>query len=292
MGLGMKRLARSALVAAFVMMIGAGGAQALTPYVAPADFTPEDGPVAVSAAFASQFFTPSVGLEPGGFQAIGPDGAPIPYSSVRVEQNAAQMEFPVYSNGTYRITSGAILGPVAQMVGVDGAWRALQAGEIPPEGAPLSTLQTVTLADAYVTRGRPNEGALSGPSTGLVIQPVTHPNRISVAEGLSLQLNFNGAPFPNMPFVLYAANDPETKLDTTFVTGADGRALIRFPSAGRYLIAIRHRGEAPAGSAAQVLSYTTTLTVEAYDVLPALPAAEEPRDRRRSRPQRDTRSRL
>lgn len=288
----MRKTLLSALAAAALFAF-ASPSHALTAYILPQEFTPEEGPAAVQAAYASTFFTPDVALDPSAFFALAPDGTRAPYSAARIEGAAAIVEFPMYSRGTYRLSSGEILGQPAQMVGIDGSWRALAPGETPPEGAPLSTLQTVTLAESYVTNGRPSDEALAATTGRLTIQPISHPNRISVAEGLNVQLNFDGAPFPNMPLVLYAANDPETKMDVTFVTGADGRALVRFPGPGQYVIAIRHRADAPAGAAAQVHSFTTTLTVEAFDTLPPLPEVEEEEERpRRMRPMRDPRSRL
>ncbi|MGE0595806.1 MAG: DUF4198 domain-containing protein [Hyphomonadaceae bacterium] len=287
----MRNFTRSALAAAALIAF-TSPAHALTAFVLPQDFTPDEGPVAVQAGYASTFFTPSVGLEPSGFFALAPDGSRAPYAGARIEGNAAVVEFPMYSRGTFRISSGEVLGQPTQMVGVDGSWRALGAGETPPEGAPVSTLQTVTLAESFVTNGRPNDDVLDDRTGRLNLQPITHPNRISVADGFNVQLNFDGAAFPNMPLVLYAANDPDTDIETTFVTGADGRALVRFPGAGQYVIAIRHRGNAPAGAAAQVQSFTTTLTVEVFDTLPPLPEVEEESPRRRTRPARDPRSRL
>ena len=286
----MRTFGHAVFAAAALAIFSAGAAHAHTPFILPADFTPDDGAASVNAAFASQFFAPTIALDPNRFTALDPNGVSTPYTSVRIEQLAARLQFPLYDRGTYRLSSGEILGPVTQMIAADGGWRAMAPGEVPPEGVQTNSLQTVTSADAYISRGRPNDTVLSAASGRLAIQPITHPNRISVADGLTLQLNFDGAPFPNMPFVLYASGDADTDVDTTFVTGADGRAVIRFPAAGQYVIAVRHRANAPAGSEAAVRSYTTTLTVEVFDVLPPMPPeVQEPRDRRR---QRDNRSRL
>ena len=107
-----------------------------------------------------------------------------------------------------------------------------------------------------------------------------------LAQGFDVELLFDGRPFPNMPIVLYAENDPDTKLDRYVVTDADGRAHITFDAPGKYVIAVRHRAAAPAGSAAAVQSFTTTLTLQAYDVIPTVRAEPAEPTRRQAAPVR------
>lgn len=268
-----------ALAAAVSLLAISSSANAYTAYLSPQTFTPE-GRVSVDAAYATTFFTPAMPLSSTDFHVITPEDSRFTFDSVRVAAPATTLDLATATSGTYLLTTGEILGAITPMVGVDGGWRALAQGEAPPEGAPTTTLQTVALADAYISRGRPSEEALDNPHGALVIQPVTHPNRIAQADGFTVQLNFNGAPFANMPIVLYAEGDPEAKLDRSFVTGADGRATLTFDRPGKYVAVIRHRGQAPAGSEAQIRSYTSSLTFEVHAALPPLPP-EDPRPRRR-----------
>lgn len=268
------------LVTSAAALLWAGAAAAHTAYLLPQDFTPEDARVTVEGAYATQFFTPTIALGGPDLRAIAPDGVTAPFAAMSIVAPRTNIELAVSIQGTYRVTTGEVLGPVTQMVGIDGGWRALGQGEVPPEGAQLSTLQTVTLAEAYVTRGRPNDEPLDDATGRLVIQPVTHPNRIARAEGFRVRLMFDGAPFPNMPLVLYGANDIDSDLDRAFVTDANGEAVLPFDAAGNYVVAVRHRTAAPAGAGTAVHSYTTSLTFEVFDVLPELPP-EEPENRRR-----------
>jgi hypothetical protein len=265
--------------AAVSLLAIASSANAYTAYLSPQTFAPE-GRLSAEAAYATAFFTPAMPLSSSEFHVITPEDSRLPFDSVRVAQPTTTLDLATITSGTYLLTTGEMLGPVTPMVGVDGGWRPLAQGEAAPEGAPTTTLQTVALADTYVSRGRPSENALDNAHGALAIQPVTHPNRIAQADGFIVQLNFNGAPFPNMPIVLYAEGEPETKLDRAFVTGADGRATLTFDRPGKYVAVIRHRGPAPAGSAAQIRSYTSSLTFEVHAALPALPP-EDPRPRRR-----------
>lgn len=274
----------SALAAVALLFIGSSAASAHTAYLLPQDFTPEGGTVTTDAAYAIQFFTPAVPLGSRDFHFLAPDGVRGTFASVRIAQPSSALDLNMAGNGTYLLSTGEMLGPVTNMVGADGGWRPLGQGEAPPEGAPTTTLQTVAVAETYVTRGRPTNEVLDDTSGHLTLRPVTHPNRISVAEGFSVRLLFDGAPFPNMPLVLYKAGEPETALDRAFVTDANGQATLTLDQPGQYIVVIRHRGPAAAGSQAQIASYTTSLTFEAFAVLPELPPEEEaPRERRRPR---------
>jgi hypothetical protein len=170
------------------------------------------------------------------------------------------------------------LGRVTTLVGIDGQWRPLAQGETPPEGASITTIQTVTLSDLYVTRGTPSRTVVDRTIGRLAIRPLTHPNQVIAANGLDIEVTFDGAPLANSAIVLYAAGDPDTKVDRFFPTGADGRARIVLDAPGRYVVAARHRADAPAGSEANVRSYTTTLTFEAYAELPQTYEVREARD--------------
>jgi hypothetical protein len=250
----------------------------------PQDFSPEGGIVTISGAFATQFFTPSIAVAHTGVHAVDPDGAQGVFAAVQVVNPTTTMELRVPGHGTYRISTGEQLGQVATMVAADGGWRALGAGETPPEGAQTTTLQSVTVAETYVSKGAPNAAALQSVVGRLAIRPITHPNQVLLASGMQLELLFDGQPFPNMPFVLYAAGDPEADLDRVFVTDASGRATLTFDQPGQYVVAVRHRAAAGANAQAQVQSFTTSLTFEVQTALPDYPTppVEENRPRRRN----------
>lgn len=276
-------------MAAAVLLATASPAAAYTSYMKPDQFWPTDDDVRVEAAFATQFFTPLIAV--GGEVAVfDPQGAPLGLALLEVGAQATVVEAALAGPGTYRISSGEVLGEVATLVGIDGQWRTLAAGEAAPPGAEITTLQTVTLADAYVTRGAPTRASVDRPIGRLAIRPVTHPNQVLVAEGFEIEVLFDGAPMANTAVVIYATGDPETKLDRYSVTDAAGRAAFTFDAPGQYVLAARHRARAPAGAEAEVRSYTTTLTFEAYAQLPTAqqeaPAAEPERRRREREPRR------
>jgi hypothetical protein len=268
------------VLAAALVAAATAPAAAYTSYILPADFSPENE-VRLEAAFANTFFTPAIGL-PADMMLLYPDGEQFTFDRVEASGEVTRANAAVIQHGTYRVSTGERLGAVSTMIAENGGWRQLAEGEVTPEGAEVRTLQTVTLADTYVSVGAPNRTVVDRNVGTLVLHPVTHPNQVLTASGFVVELLYNGAPFANMPLVLYENGDLDTDTGTYFVTDAAGRATLTFSAPGRYVVAARHRGEAPAGSEAQVRSYTTTLTFEVIDALPNYPRPPATPRRRRN----------
>ena len=256
-------------LAAILLAATATPATAYTSYLKPSAFWPQSEAITVEGAFASQFFTPQIAVG-ADLTLLNPEGARAQFNSVAVDAQATTLATDLRRGGTYRFSTGEQMGRVTTLVGVDGQWRPLGQGEVLPEGALTTTLQTVTLADVYVTRGAPTRTVVDRAIGRLAIRPVTHPNQVLAASGFQIEVLFDGAPMANTAVVLYAAGDADTKVDRFVVTGADGRAMVALDAPGQYVLAARHRANAPEGSEAAVRSYTTTLTFDAMTVLPAI----------------------
>lgn len=256
------------VLAAALLALTAAPAGAYTSYLKPESYWPEGRTVTIVGSFANTFFTPEIAV-PAEVSATTPDGAEALFGEIAVGPQATSITTQLPVAGTYRVSTGEVVGNVTTMVGVDGTWRGLAAGEVPPEGAQTTTLQTVTLADVYVTRGAATREVVDQPQGRLALRPVTHPNQVLAAQGFQVDVLFDGQPLANSAVVLYGENDPDTRLDRYVVTDANGRATFTFDAPGHYVIAARHRADMPAGSPAQVGSYTTTLTLEALTEVPA-----------------------
>lgn len=278
------------ILAIIIAALAASPATAYTSYLKPDRYWPEESEVTVQGSFASQFFAPQIAV-PAQINAVGPDGAPVPFDRVAVEGASTTLDANLRLGGTYRFSTGEQVGAAVTLVAVDGQWRALASGEAAPEGAQTTTLQAITVADVYVTRGTATREVVDRPHGRLAIRPITHPNQVLAADGLQVEILFDNAPLVNTAVVLYSSGDIDTDLDTYVVTDASGRAFFTLPGPGHYVIAARHRADLPPGADAQVGSYTTTLTFEALAVLPAgydvaAREAEAARDARRREPPR------
>ncbi|WP_395646126.1 DUF4198 domain-containing protein [Terricaulis sp.] len=279
------------LLAVAFFALAASPAVAVTSYIVPDAFWPDDGDIAAEGSYASSFFTPQIAV-PGDIVALGPTGTRVDLDRVEVTPTVTNIATELTAPGTYRISTGEVLGRVATLVATpEGQWRALGEGETVPTGAQSTTLQTVTVADTYVTRATVTREPVDAPGAQLQIHPITHPNQVLVASGLDVELLFNGQPFPNMPIVVYAAGDPETKLDRYVVTDASGRAHVTFDTPGRYVLAVRHRAASP-GTEAAMRSYTSSLTLEALTELPTIVEAPEAEPQAPARERRPARRRV
>jgi uncharacterized GH25 family protein len=264
------------------LLAAASPAAAYTAFILPASFNPDDGEVSVRAGYANTFFTSAVGL-PADMKLLYPDGFEGTFSRVQVANATTELEGDLTQWGTYRITTGEMRGEVATLVAENGTWRPLAEGETPPADAETSSIQTVTLADAYMSRGAPNRRVVDQTIGALALAPITHPNEVLVSHGFQVELRFNGQPFPNMPIVLYDSGDIDTDQSVYYVTDAQGRVTIPFTQTGRYVIAARHRAEAPDDAGVDVRSYVTTLTFNVINEIPdypETPVVEPPRRRR------------
>lgn len=264
------------VLAAVLFAAAATPAAAYTSYLNPEQFWVTDATVEVEGSYATQFFTPSIALGDN-LQVLNPEGQRVSADRIAVTPGGTtELQADLTRGGTYRISTGEVAGQVANLVGENGQWRVLGAGETPPADAETTTLQTITVADTYVTRGTANRTSVDQTIGRLAIRPITHPNQVLSSQGFQMQLLFDGQPMANSAVVIYAEGDAETKLDRYVVTDAQGNATFTFDAPGRYIIAARHRADMPAGSPAAVGSYTTTLTFEALSQLHAETEVQEP----------------
>ncbi|AEG48206.1 Nickel transport complex protein, NikM subunit, transmembrane [Sphingobium chlorophenolicum L-1] len=247
-------------------LTGATVAQAHMPYVLPTLFDLGKGDhVTVQSAFAEDAFLPEVAMRDAPFHLVGPDGAQLPTGPVTHLRDLSVFEAAVPADGTYRITSGQRAGRKGKMFKVGSEWKMRGEGGEPPANAEQVDVQSMTLADAYVTRGQPSNAALKPLGKGLEIQPITHPNGIVAGSGAGFALLFDGKPLANADITLFrsAGLYDGRKVVAQVKSDADGRFSLKPDDAGTYLILVRHRGAAPAGSETPYRSYTYTLTFDA-----------------------------
>jgi hypothetical protein len=279
------------VTAAILLLAAATPASAYTSYLKPDRFWVTEAEVQVEGSYATQFFTPSIALGDT-LTVLNPQGEPVAADRIAVTAGGTtELDAELDFGGTYRVSTGEVAGAVGTLVGENGQWRGLARGETPPPGAETTTIQVISVADTYITRGTANRAAVDQPIGRLAIHPITHPNQVLANQGFEIELLFDGAPLANSAVVLYSAGDPESKLDRYVATDANGRATFTFDAPGQYIIAARHRAELPAGSPAAHGSYTTTLTFEALDQLHAETQVAPPEPEPEAEPQRERRER-
>ncbi|MDQ8030171.1 MAG: DUF4198 domain-containing protein [Brevundimonas sp.] len=261
-------MTRTKLTAAFLagvmLALNGGAALAHQPYLRPNvfDATGRDH-VTVEASFTEDVFAAEVVMRSDFFHVVGPNGD-TPISAVTYLRDLAVFEAATPVDGTWRISSGPRQGRTAQMYqNAAGDWKMVgEEDGTPPPGAALVDVQSVTVADVYVTRGAASTEALQPTGQGLELKPITHPNQIIAGEDAVFELLLNGQPLANAPVTVFreAGRWDGRKVEADLSTGPDGRFTIRASDPGAYMTLIRHRMQAPAGSAVPYVSYSHTLT--------------------------------
>lgn len=252
------------LLAGVMLALNGGAALAHQPYLRPNvfDATGRDH-VTVEAAFTEDVFAAEVVMRSDFYHVVGPNGD-TPIRNVTYLRDLAVFEADTPVDGTYRLSSGPRQGRTARMYrAADGAWKMVgEEDGPPPAGAALVDVQSITVAEVYVTRGAPSAEALRPTGQGLELVPVTHPSDIVAGEDATFRLLLDGRPLANAPVTVFreAGRWDGRKVEADLVTGADGVVTIRATEPGAYMTLIRHRMEAPAGSPTPYRSYSHTLT--------------------------------
>lgn len=244
----------------------AGGAGAHMPYVLPTNFDIEKADhVTVQSSFTEDAFIPEVAMRDAPFHLIGPDGAKLPTGTVTYLRDLSIFEADTKVDGTYRITTGQRAGRKGKMFKDGDKWVVRGEGAAPKPGVQEVEVQSMTLADAYVTRGKPTTAAITSRRDALEIQPVTHPNGITAGSDAKFVALFDGKPLANSEITLFrsAGVYDGRKVAAQVKSDAAGNFTLHPDDAGTYLILVRHRAAAPAGSETPYRSYTYTLAFDA-----------------------------
>lgn len=246
---------------ALLLTLAAPAAQAHSPYLLPTVFDASDRKiVTVTGSFTESFFTPEVVMKSDAYAVIGPDGVRTPLTPTYLRE-VALVEAAVEKPGTYRITTGQRGGRTAKAALVKGEWTFFEGEKAPADAIDM---QSLTMADVYVTRGAPSDAALAPIGKGLEFKAVTHPSTIVTGQDAVFEVLFDGKPLANQAITLQGADDryADTKAAARTVTSdANGRFAVKVDKSGIYQIQTRHR-VAPAAAGQPGQSFTYALTFE------------------------------
>jgi len=263
------RTLRNAALTALLMAMTAGQALAHSPYVRPNvfDATRRDH-VTVEASFTEDIFAAEVVMRSDAWHIVGPNGD-TPITAVTYLTDMAVFEAPTPVDGAYKISSGPRTGRTAQMYrAVDGSWKMVgEEDGTPPADAALVSVQSITTADAYVTRGAPSPEILIPTGKGLELVPLIQPADVVAGQAAPFRLLLEGQPLAGVPVTVFreAGRYDGRKVEAELVTDAQGQVSITASAPGAYMTLIRHRMEAPAGSEVPYRSYSHTLTFVAQE---------------------------
>lgn len=147
----------------------------------------------IEAAFTEDAFRAEIAMKDAPFEETGPDGVTRLLGTPLVTTDTTFVEAPLRSDGIHRRSSGQRPGGRGRMYREGAAWRMEGEGGPPPAGATLVQVQSTTLADASILRGRPGgTGALTPRGRGLEIHPLTDPNAIDASEATGFGILHDG----------------------------------------------------------------------------------------------------
>lgn len=259
-----------AVGATALALLAATGSAAHVPYLLPSTFNLGKAThITLQSAFTEDPFIPEVVLKSDFFFVRGPDGTQAPLGTPTYLRQLTVLECATPNDGTYLFSTGPRQGRNGKMYkGAGGKW--LMVGEESatlPAGAETVEVQSITTAEAYVTRGAPTLAALATRGVGLELKPITHPSDISPRQAIRFQLLFDGKPLGGQVVHLQRVqgNFDGQKVPGQATTAADGTFALTAPDAGLYMTLIRYRTASPAGAATPFRSYTHTLSFEAAE---------------------------
>lgn len=251
------------LMVAALMPFSAG---AHSPYLLPNEFDVSNRDhVTVLGSFAEQFFKPDVVMKSDDYHVMVPDGSKVPLKPVYT-RDLAIIEADTKVPGTYRISTGQRTGRTAKAKWVDGDWVFLAPDKAAAETAKLYDVTSVTVAETYVSRGKPDEKALAARHSGLEFHAISHPSSLFVGSNVTFDVLFDGKPLANQVISVYRdhAGDSTQQALAELRTDGAGRFSFKPDAQGIYLAMTRYR-PTPAADSQKGVSYTYSAVLEVTD---------------------------
>lgn len=239
-------------------------AQAHVPYLAPESFEPIRGWVSLEASFADKFFLPEAKFDGSEFQVLTPAGTLEKPAEQQTVRSRIVLEHQLTQDGSYRFSSGVREGAVFRSWLQDGKTiNSRDPKQQPPAGVPLTAhFQSITLAETYVSKGKPTAAALKPWGKGLELEFISHPNDLYINQPVKARLWFEGKPLANSEVHIHRAMGNAEPVTSTVTSTAAGDISFEVADAATYLLLVRHRAAAPAGAKAPTYSYSYSTVIE------------------------------
>jgi uncharacterized GH25 family protein len=237
-----------------------------SPYLLPNAFDVVDRKhVTVEASFTETFFVPDVAMKADDYHVIAPDGSKQKLIPVYT-QDLAVIEAPTPAPGTYRVSTGQRTGRTSKAIFRDGDYEFLEPGKAASGNTRVYDVMSITTADVYVSRGKPNDVALAPRNKGLEFRPLAHPNSLFAGSEAKFEVLFDGTALANQRISVHFHDERYSgkKIYAETKTDAAGGFSVKLERPGIYLAMTRHR-LLPAAEGQPGTSHTYSVTFEATE---------------------------
>ncbi len=219
--------------------------------------------VSFEYALGDRRFVRSLGPGPALLSVTGPNNEQTPPTSVYTGKTRTVAEIELEKPGTYRFTA----------VEPETYWTKLKEGDktrwVPlsrdrVEGKKIEVSKRYwSKSVAYMTFGQQTQGPLAAQGDNLELLPLDHPNAIVAKKPFRVQVLSKGASLKGRTIKVYSEATEGHDPAFTVKSGADGRAQLRLPRPGRYLVSVIHEVSAKNGPKSDAYSYGVYLMIEA-----------------------------
>ena len=219
--------------------------------------------LAFEHALGDQRFNPSLGPGPALMSITGPNNEQMAPSFVYTGKTQTVGEIELETPGTYQIATTVPESYWTKIV-ENGETRWVRGSRDRVTGKQIEVSRRYwTRSMTYVTFRSQTRGPLAAQGDPLEIVPIDHPNAIVTGEPFRIEVHANGAPLSGGEIKVFGDATEGHDAEMEVSTGADGRAQLKFPHAGRYLISIYHQVAAENDPRADSYGYSVNLMIEA-----------------------------
>ena len=219
--------------------------------------------LAFEHTLGDQRFKPSVGPGPSLLTVTGPTDEYSPPSFVYTGKTRTIAETELKKPGTYQITAEEPEAHWTKLIeGDKKRWIRRPRDLVVGKKIDVSKRYWAK-AIAYVTFRKPTRMPLAPQGDPLELVPIDHPNRIEPGKPFRIRVLAKGAPLSGGKIKVYSEASEGHDAAMTIKSGADGRAQLKLPKAGRYLVSITHEVPAKSDPKADAYVYSVHLMVEA-----------------------------
>lgn len=212
------------------------------------------------------------GRTPSRLLITAPDGSNVPARNGHVGKYRSVFDVQLQHKGTYKLAVAGDSRYLARYRHNGEARRWMGAlsdvgGAVPADAEDLQISQMDSRMEVFITSGNPTDSVFEPTGRGLELKPISHPNDLFAEEPSEFVFLLDGQPAADVEVTVIpgGVRHRDDLNDLQHTTGADGKVVITWPSAGFWWLEARVQqdGGLTPPLTQRRASYTATLEVMA-----------------------------